>query len=267
MSASRLTQLIELQRLTWSVALRAVILPFTTLVRRTDRHLAWRLSGVCHGAQRPGVYPEVGLGELVHLDVVVSLCCLPSHSYNVTEPELLAIAALARQTAARAVFEIGTADGRTTLNLAGNLSAPGTVYTLNLPLDQDPGHTQDLPVGHHFLGRRLPAQIVQLWGDSRSFDFAPYAGLCQLIFIDGDHFEPGVTIDSNTALKLVNRASGIILWHDALRFDVQRALPRLAREQQLPIHLITGTNLALLCFSGGRPVSPGEWATAHAGTR
>lgn len=266
MRASRLTQLIELERRAWAVALRAAVLPISTLIRRRDRYLAWKLSEVCHGAQRPGVYPEVGLGELLHTDLAVSLCCLPGRSYSVTETELLAIAALARKTAARAAFEIGTADGRTTMNLAGNISAPGIVYTLNLPLDQDPGHTQDVPVGHYFLGRHAPTQIVQLWGDSRGFDFTPYAGLCQLVFVDGDHFEPGVSIDSRTALGLVDRTGGIILWHDALRFDVQRALPRLAREQQLPVHLIAGTNLALLCFSGGRAVTPKEWAASRAET-
>ena len=31
------------------------------------------------------------------------------------------------------------------------------------------------------------------------------------------------------------------------------------RQDDLPIHLIAGTNIALLCFAQGRPMMPGEW--------
>jgi predicted O-methyltransferase YrrM len=177
--------------------------------------------------------------------------------------ELLVIAALAEECGAKIAFEIGTADGRTTLNIADNIAAGGTVYTLNLPLEQDRGHLQRVPIGHHFLGRRSRGEIRQLWGDSKTFDFSPYEGRCQLLFIDGDHFEPGVTIDSQTALRLTDRENGVILWHDALRFDVQRALPRFATAKRLPIHLISNTNLAALFFSKGAPVVPLDWVRSR----
>jgi hypothetical protein len=56
-------------------------------------------------------------------------------------------------------------------------------------------------------------------------------------------------------MKLLDREA-VILWHDALRYGVQRGLPRLARERQLPIHLISGTNLACLFFADGKPTAP-----------
>src|SRR5205823_2966057 len=101
-------------------------LPLSALFRRVDRHLTWRLSEVCFGAQRPGVYPEVSLGSLLSGDLTVSLRALPNHSYNITETELLAIAALVKQVQARTAFEIGTADGRTTLNIGQNIASGGT---------------------------------------------------------------------------------------------------------------------------------------------
>ncbi len=259
----RIRQAADLQQNAWAVAFRTALLPITSLVRRRDRHLLWKLSEVCFGAQRPGVYREVTLNDLLNGSAAVHLQCLGSHSYNVTETELLVIAALALELGARTAFEIGTADGRTTLNVANNMPDGSTVFTLNLPLDQDPGHSQDVPVGSHFLDKETPARIQQLWGDSKTFDFSPYAGTCQIVFIDGDHFEPGVTIDSEAAIRLVDRQNGIVLWHDALRFDVQTALPQFAQARNLPVHLISGTNLAALFFWAGRAVLPQSWASAR----
>ena len=47
--------------------------------------------------------------------------------------EVMVIAALAREAAPANAFEIGTFDGRTTLNIAANLRAGGKVWTLDLP--------------------------------------------------------------------------------------------------------------------------------------
>jgi hypothetical protein len=206
----------------------------------------------------------VGLGAILNGDLAVALRNLPGRSYNVTETELVAIAAIVKQVHARVAFEIGTADGRTTVNIGDNMASQHSVFTLNLALEKDPGHSQDLPVGYYFLRHPPAARIVQLWGDSKTFDFSPYWGSCQAIFIDGDHFEPGVSNDSNIALRLVDQRNGVILWHDALRFDVQKVLPKLAKAQKLPIHLISNTNLAALFFLDGQAVDPSVWGRARA---
>ena len=257
--SSIFSRTVELQHRAWSVALRSALLPLGSLIRRSDRHLTWKLWEVVSGAERLGVYPEVGLGSILNPSVAVTLQSLPNQTYNVTELELLAVSALASQMQARTAFEIGTADGRTTLNMANNAAPGGTVFTLNLPLVNDAGHSQGVPVGFHFLDKTTAASIVQLWGNSQTFDYSEYVGRCQLVFVDADHFEPGVTTDSRTALRLVDSQNGVVVWHDALRFDVQSAVPRLARSEELPVHLITGTNLAVLFFMGGRAVHPAEW--------
>ena len=84
-----------------------------------------------------------------------------------------------------------------------------------------------------------------------------------VVFVDADHFEPGVSIDTRAALTLVDRRDGIVIWHDALRYDVQTALPRIARTSNLPVHLIAGTNLAVLCFLNDEAVDPGTWKRVH----
>lgn len=256
-------RLFELQRKAWALALRCCVLPVSCLLSRRERHLMWRLYEVCFGALRPGVYPEVALSTLVGRDSVVTLAELPAHDYNVTEHELLALAALTRRLRPRTAFEIGTADGRTTLNIAINQAPEGRVLTLNLPLDQDyTVHRQECGVGERFLGHPAQQRITQLWGDSRTFDFTPYWGTCELVFIDADHSAEAVRRDSETALRLVDRERGVVLWHDALRYGIAEVLPQIAQREGLPIYLVAATNLALLCFVGGTPQTPVEWAGA-----
>lgn len=252
--------ILKLQLAAWTVALRSCALPFTTLLWRRDRHLTWKLKEVCFGSQRPGVYPEVPISALIGRETSSRILELPSESYNVTETELLCLAAITSNVGACVVFEFGTADGRTTRNLAANVGASGRVYTLNLPLEDDSTHSQAVPIGFRFQHSPEASSIEQLWGDSRTFDFSPFYKRCQVIFIDADHSDSAVWSDSQTALRLVNDQLGVILWHDALRFGVQTALPRLMRQSGLPIHLIAGTNLAVLCMVKGEAVSPEIWA-------
>jgi predicted O-methyltransferase YrrM len=252
-------QVLQLQWKAWTIAIRTIIFPVTSLIRRKDRHLIWRLWEVCFGSQRPGVYPEVQLTKLMDSSTSVQLHDLPAEPYNVTITELLALAAITSQLDARTVFEFGTADGRTTLNLAANINLSGQVYTINLPLEQDSKHTQEVPVGFRFKERPEANRIKQLWGDTKTFDFSPYFNSCQVVFIDADHSHEAVWRDSQTALKLVDHRLGIIIWHDALAYSVQTALPRLMSQSNLPIHLIAGTNLAVLLFASGKTMMPDEW--------
>jgi predicted O-methyltransferase YrrM len=214
---------------------------------------------VCFASRRPGVYKEVELASLIGRSTSVRILELPAESYNVTETELLALAAITSQGHADTVFEFGTADGRTTRNLAANVEPSGHVYTLNILVEQDRTHSQTVPVGFRFLDSAEAGRITQLWGDSRTFRFEPYYGRCQVIFIDADHADAAVWSDSHQALRLVDSRRGMIVWHDALRYGVQTALPRLMQREGLPIHLIAGTNLAFLCFARGRAVIPADW--------
>jgi predicted O-methyltransferase YrrM len=253
-------KLLQLQSKAWAVAIRSLGLPLTCLFSRSDRHLTWRLAEICFGSQKAGVYPQVSLLSLVRRCTTITLSELPSEHFNVTEAELLALCAIANLLRPAVAFEFGTADGRTTLNLAINVDREARVYTLNLPLDQDRTHRQDSPVGSRFRDHPASDRIVQLWGDSAQFDFRPYEGRCQLVFIDADHSAAAVYRDSESALRLVDKRLGVILWHDALRYGVRKSLPRFARAASLPVHLLEGTNLAMLCFANGSAIGPSDWA-------
>ncbi|MEX1187615.1 MAG: class I SAM-dependent methyltransferase, partial [Bacteroidia bacterium] len=87
-------------------------------------------------------------------------------------------------------------------------------YSLNLSDEelQRRGLPQNYIDLHRHFSQGNP-RITHLFGDSRSFDFTPYEGKSDLVFIDGDHHFDSVVEDTRTAFRLVSE-KGIIVWHD-----------------------------------------------------
>ena len=186
------------------------------------------LDAICthfdHAVGPKPLVPEISMGELLGGEISLKLAELDATEGNVAEIELLVIAALVRQAEPHLCFEIGTFDGRTTLNMALNLPTDGRVFTLDLP-GNDKGSTLlpldhaevkyvDKPVpGARFAGHELAGQITQLYGDSASYDFSRFLDSVDFMFVDGSHSYDYAKTDSLTALEMV-RSGGIILWHD-----------------------------------------------------
>jgi len=124
--------------------------------------------------------------------------------------ELYALGTLCRCLNARKVVEIGTYKGRTAYNLAANITDGGRVYTLNYV---GPGAKQDFVVGEMYRGTSLEPLIETIVADSLHFDFSPWYGTVDLMFIDGNHSLAYVQKDSESAFRCV-RPGGIIAWHD-----------------------------------------------------
>lgn len=160
---------------------------------------------------------------------------------------------------AQTLFEFGTATGKTTYLLARNAPEDATVITLTLHPDQvddyRSGSDDDTAAltaaleesrfdRFYYSGTAAEAKIRQLFGDSKAFDETPYAGQCDLIFIDGSHAYSYVASDTRKALKMV-KPGGVILWHDyrgpRRAKGVYRALNELSRD--LPLRRIKGTSL------------------------
>lgn len=143
---------------------------------------------------------------------------------NVSLLELLILNTLVVKSAPTTLFEFGTFDGRTTLNFAANAPGNATTFTLDLPqaeakttkyeLDQwDLKFAEKEISGSRFLNSPWRKQIVQLFGDSATFDFNPFKGKVDFIFIDGSHSYDYVKTDSANALRLASRPSTVV-WHD-----------------------------------------------------
>ncbi len=155
------------------------------------------------------------------------------------------------------LFEIGTFDGRTTLNFAMSSPAQCTIYTLDLPADLDTlfslsdgeRHMVDKPKsGSRYEKHResFPAvigKIHQLLGDSAVFDFIPYKDSCSLVFVDGSHSYDNVMSDSRAAMKITNKG-GVVIWHDyGVWEDVTKALDELASCEGYDLRNISDTSL------------------------
>lgn len=167
--------------------------------------------------------------------------------------EMAALLRVARVINPSLIFEIGTFLGETTLQLAGNCQAE--VHTLDLPPAGHPDHQParpddpeldvypDVP-GQRFAGYAQAARITQHYGDSRRFDYSPFARRAQLVFVDGCHHEEFAASDSEKALGMI-APGGAVLWHDYADYapGVMRALDALSGRVRL--WHIAGTSLVL----------------------
>jgi predicted O-methyltransferase YrrM len=180
---------------------------------------------------------------------------------HTTEFELKVISSLVKRHQPKTIFEIGTFEGRTTLNMALNAPPDAQIYTLDLPADGldaakltieagERAYIQKTQSGGRFLGTPSARMIQQLYGDSATFDFTPWHGKIDLVFIDASHAYDYVLNDSQRARALV-RPGGLLLWHDYTNWDgVRSALnllyktdPAFARMQH-----IGGTSIAICPF-------------------
>ena len=192
---------------------------------------------------------------------LVPLWEIAKENGNVRISELAILNALASECPpGQEIFEIGTFDGRTSLNLSLSSSADVRVSTLDLvasneaqlKLDDGDKHMIDKPLSGSRLwrakraGKIAEGSVSQLFGDSASFDFSPWHGKCGLVFIDGSHSKEYVLCDSGNALKMVG-TDGIIVWHDyGVWPGVTEGLEDLASSKGLKIQYIKGTSLAIL---------------------
>ena len=163
------------------------------------------------------------------------------------------------------LFEIGTFNGRTTLNMAANSPGDARVFTLDLPKEQINSTALKLSGRHSpddklfidksssgilFSGTDCQPKITQLFGDSAAYDFNLFCKSVDFVFIDGAHSYDYVKNDSAIALKLLHEGHGIIVWHDydSVWEGVTKALNELYSTvpEFADIRHISGTSLVFL---------------------
>ena len=173
----------------------------------------------------------------------------------VDDHQRLLLAALCRGLGCRSFFEIGTNQGRTAWTLAHN--DPGLeVLTLDVPLDA-PATALELgdddrfflrdeaTAGVAFRGRPEAERITQLWGDSATFDFSPYAGRIDFVYVDGAHTYEYVRSDTENALRMLS-PTGTIAWDDYTTGPgVYEYVNEVAARLDRPVYHLLGTRMAL----------------------
>lgn len=176
-----------------------------------------------------------------------------------SDAEAWILAVLAK--GARRIFEFGTCTGKSTYLLALNAPPDASIVTLTLAPDQHDRYTRESGDDKRnvkyalresrfdrflYSGTPVEAKITQLFGDSKAFDETPFAGTCDLVFVDGSHAYSYVVSDSRKALALA-KPGGLVLWHDYVgpaQEGVFRAINELSAS--LGIVHVQGTTFAAL---------------------
>lgn len=171
------------------------------------------------------------------------------HWGNVSIEELCKISLIVKFIKPQSILEIGTYNGMTTLQMSLNAGKLAKVYTLDLPKNLAPSlklSEIDEKVSKHFknnfntdtgsyFNKREDVNIIQLWGDSATFDYEKLNTKFDLIFIDAAHDYANKKNDSENAFKYINKG-GVILWHnynDVTNLETTKYLAEISSKYQL----------------------------------
>ena len=136
--------------------------------------------------------------------------------------DLALLKALARRYERCRYFEIGSWRGESIANVA---SVAHECISLSLSDEEmrQAGWTDPYVATAKFFSRPLK-NVVHIGHDSKTFDYTPYLGTCDLVFIDGDHSYDGVRSDTANAFRLLRDDRSVIVWHDYMRTSEEDVL-------------------------------------------
>jgi predicted O-methyltransferase YrrM len=238
----------------------------------TNRDIAGRIAkGLFRGARKRGLELRYHLGREVWAhtkrfatgDEVrnVDIADIPAMrdqmaTAYIDDPNRAILSALCAAVEAKTFFEIGTNRGRTTLSVA-RTNPDIDIVTLDLPSPEAGDETQldlteadkrlftDWRRGEAFDGESEAERITQVLGDSATFDYSPYEGKMDVVFIDGSHSYPYVTNDTHAAERMLSE-NGVIVWDDYPGFPgVIQCVLESARRLDGPVFHILGTRMAV----------------------
>ncbi len=205
-----------------------------------------------------GNLPRMELSQVLPGIESTSVLIVEAYKSNLVATPMLeeigVLLAILKYTGAKKIFELGTFDGSTTLNLAANTPPDAQIVTLDLPPDWDGKLSFELPevfqnvpdtriIGRRFHNTPYESKIQQVLGDSAKIDWSALPGPFDLIFIDACHHYDYVVKDTQNALKHIT-PQGVIVWHDYGSYKgVSDAVDETAAK--FKVHAIAGTRMAV----------------------
>jgi predicted O-methyltransferase YrrM len=147
--------------------------------------------------------PAVTFSELFgsgqNLNLAIDSSSLDRHGWNVKLHEELYISAAVQTLKPLRIFEIGTFDGNTTRRLAEAAPDDAQIFTLDLPEEmfdatQGPKAFCGSRVGEQYRESPARRKITQIRADATTFDFSPFHGNTDFVFVDAAHDYGRITI-------------------------------------------------------------------------
>ncbi len=171
--------------------------------------------------------PVVTMNRLVK-DGTVSLGPMTFLDGGSLPTDMMLLAGLAGEISECTYFEIGTWRGESVSAVA---SRAKSCHTLCLTDEQmrTQGMHENTIEAHRIFSKSLE-NVIQLRGDSRSFDYSSLEKKFDLLFIDGDHHYDFVLSDTRNIFKHLIHENSIVVWHDyghhpdQVRYEVMAAI-------------------------------------------
>jgi hypothetical protein len=167
-----------------------------------------------------------------YADLKITIPFVSTHWETATLFDHAFIASLAHVLQPRKCIEIGTSLGLVTATIASNSPHDVEVHTIDQHGDER--------IGSFFRTRPERTKITQHVSLSTQFDFEPFAGSVDLMFIDGSHEFEDVLRDSESAFRVLS-PRGVVIWHDVTPYfpGVMKALEALPATKE--IYRVQGT--------------------------
>jgi hypothetical protein len=168
-----------------------------------------------------------------YADLKITIPFVSTHWETATLFDHAFIGSLAQALQPRKCVEIGTSLGLVTATIAANSPPDAEVHTIDQHGDER--------IGSFFRRRPERTKITQHVSLSTQFNFEPFAGSVDLMFIDGSHEFEDVVRDSENAFKALSQR-GVVIWHDVTPYfpGVMKALESLPSAGQ--IYRVQGTS-------------------------
>ncbi len=221
-------------------------------------------SYVTNNYQLPKGLPVIRMDQVIQTDQL-SLGPMTFLDGGSLPTDMMLLAGLAESIGDCRYFEIGTWRGESVSTIASRAKSCHTLCLTDEEMRAMGMHEKTI-LSHRLFSKEIP-EVIQLRGDSRTFDFRSLNQKFDLVFIDGDHHYDFIKSDTRNVFEHLVHEETVVVWHDygfhpdQVRFEVMASiLDGIGPEKASKVYHVAHTKCAI--FTGkSYPSSPAEFRT------